>query len=277
MNKVYLMGDIHGKIQPIRDFVNKESIEKGDTLVLLGDSGLNFFLNERDEKLKAKINSYGINVFVIRGNHDQRASIIAEENPDKWHYEAFWNNRVLVEDKYLRIKYASDAPAEYHIPTANDGVIKTLVLPGAYSVDKYYRLENNWTWFEQEQCNEKERERGVRLAREHGWDLVLSHTCPIAYEPVDLFLSFISQEMIDKTTERWLGGIEYGLDYKLWVWGHFHTNRIYPTAEGHEKVILYNDCYLDVYKYFCGNYPIDKCLTKMYEETQITNLNLIFK
>ena len=66
-------------------------------------------------------------------------------------------------------------PSKYEIPTAQGNLIKTLVLPGAYSVDKYVRLANNWSWFPQEQCNEEEMAAGVALAQSDSYDLVLSH------------------------------------------------------------------------------------------------------
>ena len=42
---------------------------------------------------------------------------------------------------------------------------------------------------------------GVVLAQSDSYDLVLSHTCPIIYEPTDLFLFVVDQSTVDKTTE----------------------------------------------------------------------------
>ena len=57
MNRVYMMADIHGRKNPIRDFYNRQlkrgiRPDKTDTMILLGDSGLNYFFNYRDENLK---------------------------------------------------------------------------------------------------------------------------------------------------------------------------------------------------------------------------------
>ena len=43
-----------------------------------------------------------------------------------------------------------------------------------------------------------------------GWkvDVVLSHTTPLKYEPVEVFLLGIDQSKVDKSTEKWLDGIE---------------------------------------------------------------------
>lgn len=282
---VYIIGDVHGCYQPIRDFYyqkmkhNQENDieEKNITLILLGDFSGNFFFNYHDDKFKTELRSYDMTYFVIRGNHEERPSICMNKNPNAWHMEEFWGNQVYVENDYPYIKYALDTPAKYEIPTAQDKPIKTLVLPGAYSVDKYVRLANDWSWFPQEQCNEEEMAAGIALAQSDSYDLVLSHTCPTIYEPTDLFLSVADQSTVDKTTERWLGGIEYNLDYKLWVFGHFHDLRVYPEYQGKQMLMLFNDCFLDVYKYFCGHCNLYNSLIKTYENTNIDNLDLIFK
>lgn len=267
---IYMTADIHGDFRPIRDFIKKinniKKLTKNDVIILLGDSGLQFFFNHRDEKLKQKLNSYKITYFIIRGNHEERPSICMNKNHNAWHMEEFWGNQVYVENNYPYIKYALDTPAKYEIPTAQGDPIKTLVLPGAYSVDKYVRLANNWSWFPQEQCNEEEMAAGVTLAQSDSYDLVLSHTCPIIYEPTDLFLSVVDQSTVDKTTERWLGGIEYNLDYKLWAFGHFHSLRTYPEYQGKQMLMLFNDTFFDVYKYFCGHYKIYNCLIALRPE-----------
>lgn len=281
MSRLLMCGDIHGDFKPVRalyeHMFKTRPLTEEDVLICLGDFGANFFFNHRDEEYKKKLGKYKITYFVIRGNHEERPSLCMEKNPEKWHTETFWNNQVFVENDYPYIKYALDRPAGYEIPTAQGTPIKTLVLPGAYSVDKYLRIANNWSWFPQEQCNKEEMEIGVDLAESDKWDLVLSHTCPIIYEPTDLFLSVVDQSTVDKTTERWLGGIEYSMDYKLWCWGHYHSNRVYPKVENKEKLMLFNDCFLDVYKFFCGNYSLYNSLIKVKENTNIDDFNLLFK
>jgi len=83
------------------------------------------------------------------------------------------------------------------------------------------------------------------------YDLVLSHTCPTIYEPTDLFLSTVDQSTVDKSMERFLGQIEWELDYQLWCWGHFHQTRVYPKVDSHrQRLMLFNNAVLDLNKYF---------------------------
>lgn len=274
IGKIYVMGDIHGSFKPIRDFhlrhnTNKEYNEVDKTMILLGDAGLNFFFNHRDEEFKKKLGKYPFTYFVVRGNHEERPSICAENNPDKWHREPFWGWRVWVENDYPYIKYAEDFVALYFIPAGIEYVepedptqddievpiyYRTLVIPGAYSVDKYKRLQAGWSWFPQEQLNESEMLAGKALLEPFNWkcDLVLSHTCPIIYEPTDLFLSVVDQSMVDKSMERYLGEIEYKLDYKTWLWGHYHQFRDYPRPDGRYRTMLFNDAAIDLHKYMEG-------------------------
>lgn len=90
---------------------------------------------------------------------------------------------------------------------------------------------------------------GIELLDYINWnvDIVLSHTCPICYEPTDLFLSFVDQSMVEKDMERYLGQIEYQLDYSVHLWGHYHQYREYPREIGvpcsknPRQLMLFND------------------------------------
>ena len=265
MNKIpktYIIGDIHGDFRPVRDFWMRAKLNEKMTLnredqvlICLGDFGANFFFNHRDEGFKEKLGKYPFTYFVIRGNHEERPSICAEKYPDKWHSEEFFGGIVWVENSYPYIKYASDYVDYYEIPYAKDYLspenpldddvevtltCKTITIPGAYSVDKYRRLQMNWSWFENEQLTQEEMNEGLELINNLGnkCDLVLSHTCPIIYEPTDLFLSCVDQSMVDKTMERYLGEIEFNLDYKAWCWGHYHAHREYPSPDGRRRLML---------------------------------------
>lgn len=270
--KIYLMGDIHGNWKPVRDLYQRHPYTfnaNENTLILLGDAGLNFFFNHRDEEFKKKLGKFPFTYFVVRGNHEERPSNCAQNKPNAWHMETMWGNCVWVENDYPYIKYAMDTVAFYNIPygidyqspenPADDDIeiplyYKTLIIPGAYSVDKYRRLQMGWSWFPQEQLSKEEQTEGLKLIEQNNWkcDLVLSHTCPVIYEPTDLFLSVVDQSMVEKDMERYLGQIEYQLDYKAWLWGHYHQFRDYPRTDGRYKTMLFNDAVIDLENYMEG-------------------------
>lgn len=244
MNRIFVLADIHGDWRRIRDLNIRiiKKLDETDTIVLLGDTGANYFFNRRDKEFKEKLGQFKCTYFLIRGNHESRVSHLALDSDD-WETQIFFGGPVWVEKDYPYLKYAKDYPMRYNINGYN-----TLVIPGAYSVDKDYRLKMGYTWFKDEQLTEEEMEHGREIAKHHNFsfDLVLSHTCPIIYEPTDLFLSFIDQSKVDKTMERYLGELEHALDYRLWCWGHYHKYRVYPLNEGRQPLMLYNDAAIEL-------------------------------
>ena len=62
---------------------------------------------------------------------------------------------------------------------------------------------------------------------ESNWsiDIVLSHTCPKYYEPIEWFLPTINQNKVDKSTELWLDTIFERLNFKKWYCGHYHGSK----------------------------------------------------
>ena len=102
-----------------------------------------------------------------------------------------------------------------------------LVLGGAYSVDKFYRLIHNYGWWPDEQPSDEIKEDCWRKLEECGFvvDTVLSHTCPYKYIPREAFMPMIDQDSVDDSTEKWLDTIESRLYYEHWYCGHWHINK----------------------------------------------------
>lgn len=258
--RIFCIADIHGSYIPIENFWNrhKEKINfspQTDCIILLGDAGLNYYLNKNDKKFKYELGKYPFTYFCIRGNHEERPSIIASQKVKEWQTETFFENIIYVEKDYPYIKYALDNIQIYNISYLNtDNIIKkykTLIIPGAYSIDKYYRIKNGWNWFKFEQLSKEEQEEGRKLIQKNPeFDIVLSHTCPISYEPTDLFLPFIDQSTVDRSMEQFLEEIEYNIEYKLYLFGHFHNLRIYPKKDKKQIIMLFNKEVFNLTEYF---------------------------
>ena len=71
----------------------------------------------------------------------------------------------------------------------------------------------------------KKKVENVLEARSWSVDIVLSHTTPLKYEPVEAFLPMVDQNTVDKSTEIWLDTIEDRLKYRHWYAGHYHTEK----------------------------------------------------
>lgn len=213
---VYITGDIHGQTERIIYFANRFGMTEKDIIVILGDVGANYYLNKRDAKTKEALSSIKPTILCVHGNHEARPDKIAG-------YETkIWNNGL--------VQYQSEYP---NLLFAVDGAIyslegyQCLVLGGAYSVDKYYRLERGYAWFEDEQPSDaiKNYVNNQLLSVSNKVDVVFSHTCPFKYEPKEAFLSCIDQSTVDDSTEKWLDAIEDSLDYKAWYCGHWHIDK----------------------------------------------------
>ena len=101
------------------------------------------------------------------------------------------------------------------------------MIGGAYSIDKHYRLAMGYGWWPDEQPSPQVKKKVERVLEERNWqvDVVFSHTCPLKYEPVEVFLPGIDQSTVDKSTEEWLDTIESKLHYERWYCGHYHTEK----------------------------------------------------
>ena len=244
MSRIFLMGDIHGKWQFVENLCKKKDTTIEDKVILLGDTGLNFFTGDdawRNKNIKKKLAKLPITIIAMRGNHDGR--IYPLFKVQEWNWKMYEGNILFYEEKYSNILYMFDEVSTYTF----DGCL-FVAIPGAYSVDKYYRLQQGWTWHEDEMLTLEEMENGRKILNglieiqnseaEARPIIIISHTCPAIYEPTDLFLPHVDQSMVDKTMERYLGEFEYNVNYDAWFWGHYHVNRDYPRTDNRIRTML---------------------------------------
>lgn len=226
MTNCFIIGDLHGDWNSVRNhyrnYIQGTSLEQDENwLICLGDFGALYYMDYRDRNYKKNLHKLPYKYFVIRGNHEQRAEICRKTEPNKWEELNLFEGIVLREKEFPNIYYANDSGGIYNILGR-----KSLIVPGSYSVDKWYRLQKGWTWFSDEQLNHYEMEQLEKLAGNQHFDLVLSHTCPYSYLPTDLFLPMIDQSTVDHTMEKWMDKLAENITFGIWCWGHFHADRI---------------------------------------------------
>lgn len=213
---IFYTGDTHGGFLKIENALRNGIIENGDAVVILGDAGFNYYGNSKEKRIKQEINGYGITVFCIHGNHEMRPETIPTYTTKEWN-----GGVVYYEEKYPNILFAKDGEI-YDL----DGR-KSIAVGGAYSVDKFYRLEHGYRWFPDEQPSDeiKQRVENVLDSNERKIDQILSHTCPMKYIPTEAFLSCVDQSMVDNSTEEWLDTLEESVTYNRWLCGHWHIDK----------------------------------------------------
>lgn len=211
---IYITGDTHGRFERIFSFCSRFPVNSDDVMVILGDAGINYWMDMRDEITKKRLKDLPIRLFCIHGNHEMRP-----QNIRSYEHESFCGGVVLVEPEYPNLLFAVDGQI-YKF-----GGKKCMVIGGAYSVDKHYRLAAGHNWYPDEQPDRFVKERVERKLREREVDIFLTHTCPFRYMPTEAFLPQIDQSTVDNSTEHWLDTIEDGRDYDKWYCGHYHINK----------------------------------------------------
>lgn len=212
---IILTGDTHREFDSIVDFCEEYQTTQDDVIIVLGDVGINYCLDSRDDFLKEELSHLPITLFCIHGNHEERPENLPNYQEKCWH-----DGIILYEEEYPNILFAQDGEIY------DFGGKKAIVIGGAYSVDKYYRISGGAPWFASEQPDEHTKAYVEAQLEKVGWKInyVLSHTVPLSFEPQEAFLPNMDQSTLDKTTEEWLDTIEQKLQYEAWYAGHFHVD-----------------------------------------------------
>lgn len=215
MKKYFISGDFHADFEDLKARISAVDAKK---LILLGDTGINWYGNLKDIILKRKIKDLNCELFVIRGNHDMPPN---EVPGIKKVFNEEIKNYVLKEDEFPFINYLIDGEIYYF------NNYKCLVIGEAYSVDKPLRLEHNWIWFKNEQVPIEDRIRIFAETRDMDFDFVFTHTCPSSWRPTDKFLSYVDQSKVDNSMEFWLEEIKNSVGWiGIWLFAHYHLDRI---------------------------------------------------
>ena len=190
---IYITGDKHADYRYVLSFCLEFNTSKEDILIVLGDAGINYFLDEKDYKLKNVLSELPITFFCVHGNHEERP-----ENIDTYKTKIFHDGLVYYEEEYPDIIFAKDG----EIYDFNG--LKTLEQPSEEI---------------------KDRVRKTLIENDNKVDVILSHTCPYKYIPTETFMYGIDQSKVDNSTEYFLNEIEENTEYDTWYCGHYHTDK----------------------------------------------------
>lgn len=223
---VYLTGDTHRDFDRVFALCEEYGTTEEDILIILGDTGINYYCDYRDRELKSELAELPITLLCIHGNHEERPFELGYDEME-WH-----GGVVYYEKSFPNLLFAKDGEI-YDF----DGK-KAIAIGGAYSVDKWYRLSHGMEWFDTEQPSDEIKEFVESQLEKHNWqiDYVLSHTVPVECEPVWAFIPGLDQATVDNSTECWLQDIMDNLEFEGWFAGHYHVE----SQEGPVR-IMFND------------------------------------
>ena len=219
---IYITGDTHGSFERVESFCERMKTKREDILIILVDARKNYSGLRYDRLKKELLEELPITIFAIHGNHEQRPYTIESYKEREWN-----GGIVYYEEDFPSILFAKDGEI------FNLGGFQTIVMGGAYSIDKTYRLAYGYGWWEDEQPSDEIKRYVENQLDSVKWniDVVLSHTTPLKYEPVEVFMTGVDQSKVDKTTEISLDKIENRLSYKKWYCGHYHTEKKIDNLE----------------------------------------------
>lgn len=221
----YVTGDTHASFGGL--YRQLAAMPPDTGCVILGDAGFNYHRDEEDRRNKARIDSLGRTIFCVHGNHESRPAATG-----LYELQPRFGGQVWVEPDFPHLLFARDGDV-YELNGKS-----VLVIGGAYSVDKYYRLIHGYHWWADEQPDQATRQRVEQALAARDWqvDLVLSHTCPARYIPAEALLPGLDQSRVDRSTELWLDTIEARTRYRRWYCGHWHINKAVDRMQ-----FLYHD------------------------------------
>ncbi len=228
-----VVSDTHGNFLWMTNGCLNNYRPEETAIIILGDAGFDFYLNKTDERKKQEVEARGYYIYWLRGNHEARPQ-------DVKRYEKIFDENihgiVYCDPRFPHLR----AFLDYGFYDING--YSCLIIGGAYSVDKYWRLQRaNLTeetnipaksgWFNNEQLSSDEMAdclQKVKMFAATGKcvDFVFTHTCPTKFQPIDMFLNFIDQSTVDNSMEEFLEEVSYAVGWTIWCFGHYHADRI---------------------------------------------------
>ena len=209
---IYLTGDTHGgldggKLISFADTPKGKSLTKDDYVIILGDFGYIFYLEEtaRESRELERFNNYPWTTLFLDGNH---------ENFDRI------NTFPVKEWCGGQIHKISESV--YHLMRGHvfqiDGN-KLFVMGGAVSIDKEHRREGV-TWWAEENVSYAECEKALSSLEAHDnkVDYMLTHTSP------NSFIKKISDYIVKDPASDFFDTIKKTVKYKRWYFGHHHID-----------------------------------------------------
>lgn len=100
---IAVTGDTHREFERIESFCEECCTTKEDILIILGDAGINFFLDESDYALKRELSELPVTLLCVHGNHEERPFNIDTYEEKPWH-----GGLVYMEPEFPSLLFAKD-------------------------------------------------------------------------------------------------------------------------------------------------------------------------
>jgi hypothetical protein len=219
---IFVCGDTHGIIdnEKLNNWEKGKFLTKDDYVIILGDSGLIWQKNIKEQEIIDIYDNYPWTTLFIDGNHCNFDRLFAPY--DKWMEfpdVQYFNSTVKrISDHIFYLKRG-------HIYNINNCILFTF--GGASSVDRIHRI-NYVSWWKQEIPSKAECDYGLKFLELYNYkvDFILTHTCPeLIYEKIRKFLLNINNDADEERNfKKYLNIINNKTIFKEWHFGHFHKD-----------------------------------------------------
>lgn len=249
--RYFITGDKHRHFDRLIEFCKTHHLRRKDVIIILGDSGFNYYDDEQDDELKKKLREVNVTLFCLHGNKENRP-----ENIPTYGIQTFCGGIVYYEPRYPNIFFAKDG--EVYDFNGKE----FMVVGGAHSVDKIRCIAEELPFWDDEMPSDETKELVETTLEKKGnrIDGFLTHTCPISCLPTEMFISTRravddlkkakskkkrrkKEEKrypldIDRSTEEWLEKLKNGIDYDVWYCGHYHVDKTLGNVRILHKEII---------------------------------------
>lgn len=206
---IYLAADTHGMhdIQKVITFCNENNVTKDDYLIILGDIGVCFFNNARDEQVKEIFRQLPPTILFIDGNHEN-FDLLDQYPIDTWN-----GGKVHFIKKDI-----------IHLMRGQVFTIENktfFTFGGGNSIDQMQRTPHI-SWWPQEIPTYQEFQEGLDNLQDHHnqVDYILTHTVP-----GDIISHLVTRIIPgEETMHHYFDTINAIISFKKWYFGHWHID-----------------------------------------------------
>jgi len=196
---IIVIGDVHASQYDLNEIIK---LHNPSIILATGDYG--YWANIKFDNPFPYPKNKKTKVFFCDGNHEYHPGLIKltknKKSPVKLHNNVFYMPRGSV----LKIN-------NYNI----------LFMGGADSIDKEYRTVG-YDWFEEELITNNDM-LNLPDSNSTNIDIVISHTCPIEFDPMIPYNDYRYQKYNDPS-RKFLSDILHIYKPKQWFFGHWHTH-----------------------------------------------------
>ena len=199
------VGDIHGELRTLVWTATQKYRLTDTDLVVLGDFGVGFDKKIYADYLRCKnrLIRHNIDIYTIRGNHDDPDYFNENSEIYKKNKEIFTNLHFLEDHKVYNI-----------------GGLDIYAIGGGGSTDIIHRTPNKSWWPGEYIVPKPEKELPGKV------DVIISHEAPLTFEPVVTRFEETPEEQYNKIIEgrSYLDTVLKEVTCKYWYYGHYHKH-----------------------------------------------------